>query len=154
DGNTPLHHAARSSDPGVAALFRDAAAELEARHEEGMTPLGVACAAGNSRLARFLIARGATPQRGGATPARPAAAGIDADDVAGVQLLLKHKARVDARDARGRSALHEAALAGNVEIVRQLLDAGADAAAVDEDGRTALDLAVQERRWPVVAVLD
>ncbi len=154
DGNTPLHHAARSSDPGVAALLRDAAAELEARNEEGLTPLGVACAAGNWRLARFLIERGATPQPEGATPALLAAAGIDEDDVAGVQLLLKHKARVDARDARGRSALHEAALAGNVEIVRQLLDAGADAAAVDEDGRTALDLAVQERRWPVVTVLD
>src|SRR5690606_10789840 len=27
EGNTPLHHAARSSDPGVAALLRDAAAE-------------------------------------------------------------------------------------------------------------------------------
>src|SRR3546814_5426975 len=29
EGNTPLHFAARSSDPGVAALLRDAAAELE-----------------------------------------------------------------------------------------------------------------------------
>jgi ankyrin repeat protein len=27
DGNTPLHHAARSSDPGVVALLRDAAAD-------------------------------------------------------------------------------------------------------------------------------
>ena len=28
EGNTPLHHAARSSDPGVAALLRDASATL------------------------------------------------------------------------------------------------------------------------------
>lgn len=154
DGNTPLHHAARSSDPGVAALLRDAAAELEARNEEGMTPLGVACAAGNWRLARFLLERGASAQPQHATPPLLAAAGVDEDDPAGVQLLLKHKARVDARDARGRSALHEAAAAGHVELVQVLLGAGADPAARDADGARAVDLAVQERRWPVVALLD
>ena len=32
DGNTPLHHAARSSDPGVAALLRDASADLDVQN--------------------------------------------------------------------------------------------------------------------------
>src|SRR3546814_12470434 len=49
DGNTPLHHAARSSDPGVAALLRDAAAERTARNHAGLTPLGGACAAGDRK---------------------------------------------------------------------------------------------------------
>src|SRR5690606_37151486 len=39
DGNTPLHHAARSSDPGVAALLRDASAELDVQNREGLAPL-------------------------------------------------------------------------------------------------------------------
>ena len=39
--------------------------------------------------------------------------------------------KVDARDARGRSALHEAAYAGHVDIVAALLAAGADADARD-----------------------
>ncbi|KAG1351982.1 hypothetical protein G6F61_014677 [Rhizopus arrhizus] len=43
DGNTPLHHAARSSDPGVAALLRDAAAEVDALNSDGWSPLAVAC---------------------------------------------------------------------------------------------------------------
>ena len=154
DGNTPLHHAARSSDPGVAALLRDAAAELEAVNEEGLTPLGVACEAGNWRLARFLIERGARPEIEGATPALLAAAGSDEDDSAGVQLLLKHKAKVDARDARGRSALHEAAIAGNIEVARVLLDRGADADAVDAEGLRAVDHAARAGRWPLVALLD
>jgi len=42
DGNTPLHHAARSSDPGVAALLRDAAAEIDALNHEGHSALAVA----------------------------------------------------------------------------------------------------------------
>ena len=136
DGNTALHHAARSSDPGVAALLRDAAAELDVANAEGITPLGMACAVGNWRLARFLLERGAKPGVPGAVPALLAAAGTEEDDAAGVQLLLKHKARVDARDAQGRSALHEAALAGHPDIVAALLAAGADVHARDQQQRT------------------
>jgi ankyrin repeat protein len=136
DGNTPLHHAARSSDPGVAALLRDAAADVDAMNRDGITPLGIACHAGNWRLARFLLERGAKPERPGASPALLAAAGTEEDDVAGVQLLLRHKAKADARDGRGRAALHEAARCGHVEIVNALLAAGADVHARDIDGRT------------------
>lgn len=48
DGNTPLHHAARSSDPGVAALLRDAAAEVDALNSDGWSPLAVACQVGSN----------------------------------------------------------------------------------------------------------
>ena len=138
DGNTPLHHAARSSDPAVAALLRDAAAEVDARNAEGLTPLGIACGCGNWRLARFLLERGARTEPEGGSPPLLAAAGCDDDDSAGVALLLKHKARVDARDGRGRSALHEAALAGHAGIAAALLEARADADARDARGRTPL----------------
>jgi len=153
DGNTPLHHAARSSDPGVAALLRDAAAELDVLNGDGITPLGMACAAGNWRLARFLLERGAKPEPAGATPALLAAAGSEEDDAAGVQLLLKHKAKVGARDAHGRSALHEAALAGNLEALDALLAAGADVHAVDDDGRTPLLDAARGAHLPVLDAL-
>ncbi|TXI48196.1 MAG: hypothetical protein E6Q50_11475 [Lysobacter sp.] len=136
DGNTPLHHAARSSDPGVAALLRDAGAEIDVLNREGASPLAVACTAGNWRLARFLLERGAKPEPVGGVPTLHAAAGGDEDDPAGVQLLLKHKAKADARDPRGRSALHEAAYAGHVEIVGILLGAGADVQARDHEQRT------------------
>ena len=136
DGNTPLHHAARSSDPGVVALLRDAAAELDARNAEGVTPLGIACIAGNWRLARFLLERGARPEPAGGQPVLLAAAGTEEDDPAGVQLLLKHKAKVDARGAGGRSALHAAALAGHGEILTALLAAGASVDVRDDAGNT------------------
>ncbi|MGY1408236.1 ankyrin repeat domain-containing protein [Luteimonas sp. A611] len=138
DGNTPLHHAARSSDPGVAALLRDAGCALDVANHEGMTPLGVACAAGNWRLARFLLERGASPAIEDGTPALVAAAGGDEDDPAAVQLLLRHKARVDARDRDARTALHVAAFQGHAGIVAALLDAGADVHARDAAGATPL----------------
>ena len=146
EGNTPLHHAARSTDPGVAALLRDAAAELDALNAEGYSPLGVACAVGNWRLARFLLERGARAEPPGGQPALLAAAGTEEDDAAGVQLLLKFKAKVGTTGREGRTALHEAARAGHAEIVAALLAAGADPHARDAAGRTAwLEAARAER---------
>jgi ankyrin repeat protein len=120
----------------VAALLRDAAAEIDALNAEGLTPLGVACVAGNWRLAKFLLERGAKPEPIGGQPVLLAAAATEEDDPAGVQLLLKHKAKATTRDAHGRSALHEAALAGHAEIIDVLIAAGADVQAADDEGRT------------------
>lgn len=153
EGNTPLHHAARSSDPGVAALLRDAAAEIDALNLEGVSPLGIACAAGNWRLAKFLLERGAKTEPGDGQPVLLAAAGTEEDDPAGVQLLLRHKARVDARDSRGRSALHEAAFAGHADICTALLDAGADPHGRDGEGRTPLLDGARAAALPVLEVL-
>jgi len=153
DGNTPLHHAARSSDPGVAALLRDAAADMTALNHDGLTSLGVACAAGNWRLARFLLERGTYPEPGQATPALLAAAGGDEDDPAGVTLLLKHKAKANARDRNGRSALHESAFAGHAGIVAALIDAGADVHARDAAERTPLLEAARGGRLAVFEAL-
>lgn len=153
EGNTPLHHAVRSSDPGVAALLRDAAAEIDALNHDGLSPLAMACQAGNWRLARFLLERGAKPEPAEGRPVLLAAAGTEEDDTAGVQLLLKHKARVDARDRQRRSALHEAAQAGHAEIVEVLLAAGANLDARDLLGRTPFLEAARHARAGVLEQL-
>ena len=103
---------------------------------EGVTPLGIACVAGNWRLAKFLLERGAKPEPQNGLPVLLAAAATEEDDPVGVQLLLKHKAKADTRDSQGRSALHEAALAGHADIIAALLHAGADVQARDVLERT------------------
>lgn len=153
EGNSALHFAARSTDPGVAALLRDAAADLEAVNADGLSPLGMACAAGNWRVAKFMIERGARPEPPGGQPALLAAAGSEDDDPAGVHLLLKSRARVDARDAQGRSALHVAALAGHETIVAELIEAGADPALADQRQRTPLMEAARGGHLAVVEQL-
>lgn len=137
EGQTPLHHAARSTDAGVAAQLLDAGAAIDASDHHGQTPLAAACAAGNWRLARFLLERGARPDPADALPVLHAAAAGE-DDPAGVQLLLRHKARVDAPDAAGRSALLVACANGNAAIAGTLLAAGADRNATDAEGRSPL----------------
>lgn len=55
--------------------------------------------------------------------------------------------------ARGRSALHLAAVYGHTECCERLLLAGADATLEDESGETALSEAVRWKREACIAVL-
>jgi ankyrin repeat protein len=152
EGNTPLHHAARSTDPAVAALLLDAGAHVDAINGEGHSPLAIACGSGNWRLARFLIEHGARPEPVGGEPALLAAVSGD-DDPGGAQLLLRHKARVDARGAEHRTALLQACASGNVDIAGVLLEAGADRNAQDAHGMTPLLEAAHHGHAAVVARL-
>ena len=153
EGRTPLHHAARSTDPGVAALLLDAAAVIDALDEEGRSPLAIACQSGNWRMAKFLVERGARVHPSGGQPVLLAAAAPEEDDPAGVQFLLRQKAAIDARGREGRTALHGAAMAGHADIVAALLDAGADPALRDDDGLDAWLLAARTGRQPVMEAL-
>ncbi len=137
DGYTPLHHAARSSDPAVAALLLDAGASSEVLTHEGFNALGVACTANNWRLAKFLMERGSKIEALDGQSALIAAS-MGEDDPAGVQLLLRHKARLDARGADQKTALLHACALGNTDIISVLLDAGADCNARDAFQNTAL----------------
>jgi ankyrin repeat protein len=138
DGNTPLHGAVRSGEPNVAAMLLDAGATVDALNKHGETPLSIACRAANWPLVRFLLERGAKATPANGEPALVAAAGIADDDVTGVKLLLKHRAAVNAVDARQRSALMVAAAEGHEQIARALCAAGADVNLADHHGSTAL----------------
>ncbi|MCZ4315218.1 ankyrin repeat domain-containing protein [Comamonadaceae bacterium G21597-S1] len=61
---------------------------------------------------------------------------------------------VDVRDALGRTLLMRAAGAGQVDMVRRLLDAGADPRLVDTGGRTAGDWARRAERLDIASMLD
>uniref|UniRef100_A0ACD5VSH8 Uncharacterized protein n=1 Tax=Avena sativa TaxID=4498 RepID=A0ACD5VSH8_AVESA len=60
---------------------------------------------------------------------------------------------LEARDKDGRTALHVAAAAGEAEVVAELVEMGADAAAADARGRTPLDVAREKGYKEVVDIL-
>lgn len=138
DGNTPLHHAALAAEPSIAAILIDAQAPLDALNRNRHAPLGMAAGAGNWSLLKFLLEHGAKCEPAQGEPALLAAAAIADDDPQGVQLLLKYKARVDATDSLGRSALMNAMLEGHANIAHVLLEAGADPDLADRHGTTPL----------------
>lgn len=141
EGRTPLHHAALSVDPAVAATLLDAGAALDAIDGEGHTPLSLACSVGNAAVVRLCLERHAALAPAGAMPALAAAAQARDGDPRILGWLLQAKAPLAATDGEGWTALHHAAAAGNRLAAERLVDAGANVGARDHRGRTPLHLA-------------
>ncbi|HEX7815596.1 ankyrin repeat domain-containing protein [Dyella sp.] len=153
DGNTPLHGAVLSEEPMVAAMLLDAGALINTLNRSGVSPLATACHAANWPLVKFLLERGAKPTPPDGEPALVAAAGVADDDVEGVKLLLKHRAAINAVDARHRSALMTAAAEGHEQIVRVLRAANADVSLADHHGTTALMEAARAGSFGIVQLI-
>jgi ankyrin repeat protein len=153
EGRSALHGAVLSEEPIVAAMLLDAGAAINALDKAGASPLVVACRAANWPLAKFLLEHGAKPAPANGEPALVAAAGIADDDPAGIKLLLKHRAAVNALDAQGRSALLVAAGEGHLAIARALRAAGADVHLVDGHDNTALMEAARAGAVEIVQLL-
>lgn len=153
NGDSPLHHAARTRDPIIAAMLLDAGADVNCVNGEGLTPLGVACRAGNEAVIRLLLERGGAVDVPGAVPALVALADGDEDAPELVKRLVRAKFAPDARDPDGRTALHAAAMRGHAGIAQALLAAGAAVDARAADDSTPLIVAARAGANAVIAVL-
>jgi len=68
--------------------------------------------------------------------------------------LLRHRARLDVRETeKGHTPLHDAAWKGRWQVVRVLLEAGADPGARDREGLTPLEVALRHNRLAVAELI-
>lgn len=107
------------------------AAEME---DEEEVPLDLALRSGHLAVARLLLEAWADLEsRAEGTALLKACEGhLD------VTLLLENRAKLEATDQRGRTALCLAAGSGHLQATRELLDALADVNGADDEGNTAL----------------
>ena len=103
------------------------------------TPLMMAAMQGQVRLAEQLIARGADVNKTGWTPLHYAAS---KDHVAMMRLLIDNDAYIDAESPNGTTPLMMAAYYASPRAVKLMLEEGADPLLKNQDGMTALDMAV------------
>jgi ankyrin repeat protein len=122
-GTTPLLRAARGADREAVERLVAAGALIDLPQMSGITPLMAAVGAGASSI----------DTRGKFRTELDALATADA--------LLAAGAAVDARDERGRTALHYAAAVGYTDVAMLLAERGASLEAADADGVTPLDAA-------------
>ena len=68
-------------------------------------------------------------------------------------MLLRKGANPNCRGDGGYSPLHEAAGSGQLELARLLLQHKADVSAKGDDGKTPLDVAVEEKQGAILGLL-
>jgi ankyrin repeat protein len=71
-----------------------------------------------------------------------------------IEILLDHSAYIDAESPNGSTPLMMAAMYGNAECVRLLLDGGADPTLINQAGLTASDFAKRVSRLDSVALIE
>lgn len=138
-----LHQAARDGSVERTALLAKGSIDVNQGDSVGVTPLIVAAGAGNSRVVRILLDRGANAlvvTDEGVTALHFSAGRGHA---AIVKMLIKAGADKDGLSAGFGAPLHVAAEKGHWEVMRVLLEAGANLDSRRLDGRTPLFLAAQ-----------
>jgi ankyrin repeat protein len=179
-GTAPLHIAATEGNTAAARVLIEAGARTDAPNEINRTPLACAVRMAHRDTAEMLLQRGVDIDERALIDAvdsgnvelvellarygadlgapvygrsllfrasrRPAARAV-------WELLLAHGVEVNAR-WRGRTVLMTAARWGSDEFVEFLLAHGADPTLEDDEGRTALDYAREERRGMIQRAIE
>jgi len=128
-GETGLIVAMRySANKTLALLLAQPGINLELRAANGNTALMMAAFNHNMAAVKTLIAKGAEVNQTGWTALHYAAAAGDQEIVA---YLLEHYAYIDAESPSGMTPLMIAAREGKGDVVKQLLEEGADASLKD-----------------------
>ncbi|KAH9888725.1 hypothetical protein F4778DRAFT_755098 [Xylariomycetidae sp. FL2044] len=165
EGEVPaIVKAAEGGHADVVLELLGRGADADARNRGGQTALFCACMRGHDRVAEALLAGGAAVEaqdREGRSPLLFLASEKQAPKARWtldtLRLLLDRGADVEVRDHIERTPLLWAATNGNVELAHVLLNHGANIAATNNRGRTALHLAaesnVKEHREEMVKLL-
>jgi len=139
---TPLMYAAWIDDASMVSRLVKAGAKLDASDNDGLTPLGVAAQNGKAKSLDALVAAGADVNKPiGQAQYTPLMLTSIAGSADIAQLLIKHGANVNAKNAGGVTALMVAAANNTTRVGSLLLQSGADTSIKSEDGRTALMIA-------------
>ncbi len=127
DGTTALAWAVRHDDADLVDRLIRAGADVKAANRYGVTPLSLACVNGNAAIIEKLLKAGADANELGPQDETPLMTVARTGSVPAAKVLLAHGAKVDARETwHGETALMWAAAQQHPEMVKALIDAGAD----------------------------
>jgi len=131
----------------VVKLLLEKGAEVEAKCDDGWTPLSLAADNGHEAVAKLLLEKGAEVEAKGDDGWTPLSSAVYNGHEAVVKLLLEKGAELEAKDSSyGRTPLSWAAERGHEAVVKLLLEKGAEVEAKSDDGRTPLSWAADNGR--------
>jgi ankyrin repeat protein len=160
-GMTLLHFAAQSAKSTVDTVKRlverGCPTDAALKDYRGRSALHLAAQRGNTAVISYLVGLGAhvdvrCRDGRGRTALHYA---VESKRTEAIKIMISQGADIRARDYSGRSILHHAAWRRNLEAVKHVVELGAveDLLAGDIDGKTPLDLAVEEDATEVVEFL-
>lgn len=144
----------------VRKMLDEDAGLISAYSPDGFQGLGLACFFGHAEAVQALLqaganANGAARNQMKVAPIHSAAANRDPKMALKiVRMLVDSGANVNVVQHGGWTPLQQAAAHGNTELVRLLLERGAEKSARAENGKTALDLAVEGKHAETAAMLE
>jgi ankyrin repeat protein len=152
DGTTALHWATYHDDLDLVNRLLAAGASVTATNRYGVTPLSLACVNGNAAIVSRFLDAGADANAslpGGETMLMTAAR----TGRSGGARAADARRRRAKEPRRGQTALMWAAAEGHVEVIKTLIEAGADFRTPLSSGFTPLLFSVRQGRIPAVKAL-
>lgn len=145
DGRTALIEAILNEEPEIVKCLLAKGANCNAADKNGKTALMYAAESDDITALELLLEKNldleVTEKLNGKTALIYA---VISKNEEGVELLLKHGANAKVKNLLGFSAFFSAANSGNIRILQMLHEHGADINEVDDEGITALTIAVKQ----------
>lgn len=154
---TPLMASLQEHKTGLARLLIDMGADLDLKNNNGGSALLYAMRYDHEPIALLLLKKGADPKHAeketGVSPLHMAAA-LGFTDC--LKLILAKGADIEARDYMGRTPLAYSLMNGltSMDMLRELIKAGANPVNPDNKGTTPYDYAYGDNRTVVMSLFD
>jgi ankyrin repeat protein len=153
--NKPFIEAIQRGDVmAVKTYIENGQGNVHAVLENGKTPLHVAAAQGDPLLVLLLVRAGANLDASNARGFSPLSFAIDANKTEAANVLIRERASVTIVSKQGWTPLHQASYHGCLDVVRNLIAAGAPLEASNDEGNTPLMLSLSHDKGPFPAITE
>ncbi len=155
EGLTPLFIAVQKNHKPVVKYLLSKGARIDEKSEEyGRTALYIACVE-SLDIVKMLVDAGADVNLKSNMGIAPLFVAVRSKHILIAKYLLSKGARINEKNGKnGETALYQACFGGSLDIVKVLIDAGADVTITNAQGKTPLDVAIENNHQEIVHYLE